>query len=101
MRDLLAASRLHLTIAIVAVTATAVWACEERSPPAEPAHEEGTCEPPVDLERCDGERRLACDAVTKSWILIETCETPAQCAETDLEDEGPAMATECVLERGP
>ena len=58
------------------------------------------CDPLVDLEICDGEGRLQCDVVSKIWVFIGTCEPMTHCIETELEESGRAMTTQCVVEKG-
>jgi hypothetical protein len=88
-------------VAALAITITLSMACAKSTTGGDGPTVEAACDPAVDLEHCDGQRRLTCDAVAKIWVEIEICEAPTQCTEIDLEDEGPAMATECAAEQGP
>ncbi len=72
-------------------------ACEPETTPIEPV--EAGCDPTMDLEVCDGDGRLQCDAVARIWIFIGTCEPMTHCVQTTLEDDASPMTTRCVVEK--
>ena len=73
-------------------------ACEAE--PESLAVDADRCDPLVDLEVCDGQGRLQCDVVSKIWVFIGTCEPMTYCIETELEEPGRAMTTQCIVEKG-
>ena len=72
-------------------------ACEPSASPMEPAGD--GCDPTVDLEACDGEGRLQCDAVSRIWVFIGTCDPLTHCVQSEVEAPGRAMTTRCVVEK--
>ena len=72
-------------------------ACEPSPSVVEPMGD--GCDPAVDLEACDGDGRLQCDAVARIWVFIGTCDPLTHCVQTELDEPGRAMTTRCVVEK--
>ena len=87
------ASSWALTLSVAAL----LVACEPATTPIDPGGD--GCDPTMDLEVCDGDGRLQCDAVARIWIFIGTCEPMTHCVQTTLEDDASPMTTRCVVEK--
>ena len=86
-----------LTWGLILSLALCLAACE---PPPEPVSSDpDLCDPLIDLETCDGQGRLQCDAVSRIWVFIATCEPMTHCIETEADEPGRAMTTQCVVEK--
>ena len=88
-------------IVVALLLSLCLVACEKASERGEAIASEDVCDPSVELERCDENGRLQCDTVAGVWIFIGACEPLTYCIETEVEDEGPARITQCVVEKDP
>ena len=85
--------RTPLLAALLLLLSPGLGGCEQE-PERAPTSEE-RCEPAVDLEVCDGDGRLQCDVVSRSWVFIGACESQTHCVQSPLEGPQRAKITRC------